>query len=88
MAENNDPKDIYVPCMAEQNITIRKEYGPLVACDVRVRLDFQTAEWVIEKECQKKAWSKEHDCETCETSWKEVSRFDCQESLNLDEFRD
>lgn len=71
ISKDNMPKDIQVPVAAEQNVIITKEYGPLMACDVRVRLDFQKAEWVIERKCYKEDI----------TSWQEMARFDCQESI-------
>ena len=70
------------PCRVTNNgeayVQIKKLFGPLIACDARVRLDLKTGEWVIEREVettkdQKGVW------------WQEMCRFDCQESLNLNE---
>lgn len=55
-------------------VQIRKLYGPLVACDVVVRLDIEKGEWVVERERHLTGDGLKRD-------WEEVARFDCQESL-------
>lgn len=59
--------EITVNIGADQNVIIDKLYGPLAACDVRVRLEFATCEWVFEA----------HDFNN--DTWVEKGRFFAQE---------
>jgi hypothetical protein len=54
-------------------VHIEKMYGPLVACDVRVWLESESGQWIVERECQRDG----------ERSWEEMARFDCQESISF-----
>lgn len=63
-----------VECAGDQTIEIDKLYGPLIACGVRVRLEVKTGEWVV---------SRERVPKDGETTWEEMARFDCQESIDF-----
>lgn len=52
--------NVTIQCGGEP-IVIDKLYGPLSVSPIRIHLDFERCEWVIEKE---------------ETSWVEVARFE------------
>lgn len=38
-----------VEIAANEPVTVRKEYGPLIFIDVRVTADFASGEWIIER---------------------------------------
>lgn len=64
-----------------QAVRITKEFGPLGACDVRVRLDKQAGEWVVEKlveEHKPVEGLKPQHWEYLRSRWIEVVRFGCQ----------
>lgn len=60
--------DIKINIGANQKVVIDKLYGPLAASDVRVYLDFQSAEWVVEY------------MNLTTEKWEEKARWDCQEN--------
>ena len=69
---------------ANQWVVIDKMFGPLVGCSVRVHLHYDehnVTDWVIERQRIQRAPNGIDD----ESVWEEVTRFDCQESI---EFRD
>ena len=55
-------------------LIVDKLYGPLIACCLRIAIRGD-GEWVIEREVGLE----------CDDQWEEMARFDCQESLNLDD---
>lgn len=65
-------KLVVVDVHGDQYVEISKLFGPLVACDVRVRLDVAGAQWIVERERLKLDGDQ---------SWEEMARFDCQESI-------
>lgn len=56
-------QDCAVDIAAGQWVKIRKMFGPLIFADIRVRADFDTCEWIVERQSIK-------DGET----WSEVAR--------------
>lgn len=63
-------KPLRVFASANQIVEVNKEYGPLAAEDVRVRLEYtdEKTDWVVER----------YNVET--NVWEEKARWDCQES--------
>ena len=55
-------------------VRLCKLYGPLDFCDIRVRLDFERCQWIIEKEDD----IVTIDGELIEKRWLEVARVDGQ----------
>lgn len=55
-------------------VHIEKMFGPLVACNVRVWLDYDPGQWVVERE---------RTPAEGESTWEEMARFDCQESIEF-----
>lgn len=66
--------EVVIACGGDTNIRIEKLYGPLVACDVRVRVDVPKAEWVVERLRE----PIEGDA-----TWEEMARFGCQDSIEF-----
>ena len=60
--------------MGYDTVTISKEYGPTIHCDVRITADPRTCTWRIERE-------KYNEDES--VTWEIMAEFDCQESLNF-----
>lgn len=67
---------VQVMVSAGQTVEVEKEFGPLVAYPVRVRLDLATAEWVVEGTLYRE--------DTRELVWEEKVRWDCQEDRTID----
>lgn len=64
-----------------QPVIVQKEYGPLGACSVRVHLDKQAGEWVVEKQVEEHRpveGLEPQYWEYLRSHWIEVVRFDCQ----------
>ena len=77
MSNSADGLDVVrVEMGSHQVVVVDKLYGPLVACDVRIFVDAQAGEWVIERQ--------HIDADNART-WSEVARFDCQESIHFDD---
>lgn len=67
-------QSIALSCAGNQDIEIEKLFGPLVACDVKVRLDVAAGQWIV--------WRKREPRDGPST-WEEMARFDCQESIEF-----
>lgn len=50
-AQINGPMDVTVQVGHDGRVQIDKLYGPLVFWPIRVSMDFDSCEWVIEREC-------------------------------------
>lgn len=85
-------RSVYVETTDDQRVVVEhggepvildKAYGPLIACEVRVRLDHEAAEWVVEREALTRVpdtgpGPKGDDGMTTAAEWREVVRFRCQ----------
>jgi len=71
-------KDIVLE-VGYQTITIDKLFGPLVFCNLRIKADPQSGNWIIERE------KITLNDEGSETTWESVASFNGQESIEFDE---
>ena len=67
-----DRKEIIVEIGGEKVLVIDKLFGPTVACNVRIRHDYEN--WIVERE----KWTCPNGLSS---EWEEMCRFDIQESL-------
>ena len=61
---------------SNHTVIIEKLFGPLIFCDLRITPDINEGEWVVERQ---------RIDGNNETTWEEMSRFDCQESIFFDD---
>ena len=67
----------------DSKVTLNKLYGPLCFCNIRVRLDYNKCQWIVEKEVDTyddtDNFAKCYRLQCCNNSeWVEVARIDGQ----------
>lgn len=72
-----DAKTVEMGC---ETVNIEKRYGPLVFCDIRVTADADECKWIIER----KRLLPDENGDMVVISWEKMSKFDGQESLNME----
>jgi len=73
-------KTVVLEVCSDTVVHIDKLFGPLIFCEVRIRADQKTADWVVERE-----WLESDADGNSVCNWREVARFDGQECID---FRD
>ena len=60
-------------------IEINKDFGPTIACDIRINCDTNSGNWIIEKCC-----TEVDVCGNSKDIWEEVCRIDFQDCIDFD----
>jgi hypothetical protein len=83
MKEIDAFEDLRVNTCADKYIYIDKLYGPLMAEEVRIHLDLENYEWVVERQ----RLDTEFIDENTPVVWEEKARWNCQET-NYENIKD